>query len=178
MINLLPPQQKKELLVEERFKLVLIFGILTLLFLISLSLILFSVKIYISGQVESQKILINIEEEKLKLLGVQKLEEEIKLINQNLSQLNNFYQKQPNLTFWLTKISETLRPGMYLTALSLTPVPEENKFEVSLKGFAPNRDRLSEFKRNLEAGPFEEIYFPVSNWIDPSNFLVTFEFKI
>ena len=117
MINLLPPEQKKELLREERYKLVLILGVLVVFFLASLSLILLSIKIYISGEFLSQKILVDSEEEKFKISEIQKLEEEIKSINQNLEKLNSFYKGQPNLTELLEKISKILPQNSYLTTL-------------------------------------------------------------
>ena len=179
-VNLLPPQQKKELLEEERFKLVLILGILGLLFLVSLSLILFSVKIYISGKAEAQKILVGLEEKKFEIPEVRDLEKEIKLINQNLSKLNSFYKGQPNFTELLEKISEAVPGTIYLTNLSFNPVPQrEDRLRISLGGYSPSRELLSEFKKRLQAQPaFEEIYFPPSSWITPEDFSATLEIKI
>ena len=57
MINLLPSQEKEEIKQEENFKLILILGIIFLFFLISFSLILTSINIYISGEAKVQKIL-------------------------------------------------------------------------------------------------------------------------
>ena len=166
MINLLPPLEKKNLEREEKYRLVLILGILVLLFLFSLSLILFAVKIYISGQVESQKILI-------KDLQTQEFEEEIKLINKDLSKLSSFYESQISWTKTLERFSRTIPEGIYLTSFSLS-LPE-----VRVSGFCPSRDTLFNFKKRLEKEPdFKEIYFPSSNWAKPKDIDFNLNFKI
>jgi len=164
MINLLPPQQKEELLEEEKYNLVLTLGILFLIFLISLILILFSIKIFISGEIEAQKILFLGEEKKFKESQIQNLEEKINISNQTFSKLNLFYQNQLNLTGILEKISGTLPPGTYLTTLNF------NLAQISLSGFSSTREILLEFKKNLEQEKiFGEIYFPPSNWVKPTD---------
>lgn len=62
MINLLPPEEKTILIQEERFKLILILGIVFLSALLSLILILFSVRIYISSQTDSENTIFEQEE--------------------------------------------------------------------------------------------------------------------
>ena len=186
MINLLPPQQKEELLEEEKYNLVLTLGILFLIFLISLTLILFSIKISISGQLEAQKILLSQGEERFKGTQIQNLEEKINISNQTFSKLNLFYQNQLNLTETLEKISETLPPGTYLTNLnfSLLTVPAGGKApqyvaQISVSGFSPTREILLEFKENLDKeGAFGEIYFPPSNWVKPADIDFSVNFKI
>ena len=164
MINLLPPQQKEELLEEEKYNLVLILGILFLIFLVSLILILFSIKIFISGETDVQRILLSAEEKRFKESQIQNLEEKIDASNQTLSKLNLFYQNQLNLTETLEKISGTLPPGTYLTTLNF------NLAQISLSGFSPTREILLELKENLEKEKiFGEIYFPPSNWVKPTD---------
>jgi Tfp pilus assembly protein PilN len=173
MINLLPPQYKAELKEEENWKLTLILSILFLTFLVCSALILFSIKISISGQLEAQKILLLQEEEKFEESQIQSLEEKITISNQTLLKLNSFYQSQTNLTEILEKISETLPPSVYLTNLNL------NLAQISLSGYSPTREILLEFKKNLEKEKlFEEIYFPPSNWVKPSNIDFSVNFKV
>ncbi len=173
MINLLSPQQKEELLEEEKYNLVLILGILFLIFLISSILILFSIKIFISREIEIQRILLSAEEKRFKKSQIQNLEEKINASNQTLSKLNLFYQNQLNLTETLEKISGTLPPGTYLTTLNL------NLAQISLSGFSPTREILLEFKENLDKeGTFGEIYFPPSNWVKPIDIDFSVNFKI
>ena len=173
MINLLPPQEKQELLQEEKYRLVLILCCLVLIFLISLSLILLSLKIHISGQSDSQRILVRATEKQFQSSQMQKLETEINLINKNLAKLDSFYQNQVSFAGVLEKISEIIPEGMYLTSLAL------NKKEVSLGGFSPSREILFEFKKRLEQeSAFEEVYFPPASWVTPKDFTATFKLKI
>jgi len=182
MINLLPPQYKAELREEESWKLILILEILVLIFLICSALILFSIKISISGQVEAQKILLSYEEKKFEESQIQNMEEKITTSNQTLLELNSFYQGQTNLTEILEKISETFPVNVYLATLNFSPLTTKNEkyvAQISLSGFSPTREILLEFKKNLEKEElFEEIYFPSSNWVKPTDIDFSVNFKI
>lgn len=176
MINLLPPQQKEEGIREEKWKLTSILGILSLVFLLYLSLILFSIKIYISSELESQKIIYDIEEKKFKASEIQDFQKKIISLNQNVSKLGSFYQEQIDLTKILEKISATLPPGVYLTNLNW----QKEMSQIGVSGFAPARENLFEMKKSLEKEKdFENVYFPPSNWVKPKdiNFYVTFKIK-
>ena len=180
MINLLPPQQKKEVLEEERRKLFLISGFFFSVFLVSLTLALLSVKIYISGQVLSQKILAEEAEKKFRASEAKTFEEEIRSLNDNLLKLKSFYDSQPNLTGLLEKIPETLPQKTYLTNLSLYPASQGNHklFQVSLTGYSATRDDLLAFKKNLESEPgFSEIYFPPQSWVKSKDIDFSVSFK-
>jgi len=178
MINLLPSQEKEILRQEEKYKLVLILGILFLIFLICLILILFSIKISISGQLEAQKILLSQGEERFKGTQIQNLEEKIISSNQILSKLSSFYYSQISLTGVLEKISQSLPSGAYLTIFNFNSGVPSGSGQISLSGFSPSREILFEFKTNLEKEEnFQEIYFPPSNWVKPTDidFLVNFK---
>jgi Tfp pilus assembly protein PilN len=173
MINLLPPQYKAEFKKEENWKLTLILSLLFIIFLICLTLILFSIKIFISGQLEAQKILLLQEEKKFEESQIQNLEEKIATSNQTILKLDSFYQGQISLAGILEKIFETLPSDVYLTTLDF------NLSQFSLFGYSLTREILLEFKENLEKEElFEEIYFPPSNWVKPSDIDFSVNFKI
>ena len=178
MINLLPSTQKEELIEEEKYKLVLILGILFSIFLICLILILFSIKIPISGQLEVQKILLSQQEENFKKSQIQNLEEKVISFNQVLSKLSSFYYSQISLAEISEKISQDLPSGAYLTIFNFNSGVPSGSGQISLSGFSPSREILFEFKTNLEKEEnFQEIYFPPSNWVKPTDidFLVNFK---
>lgn len=176
MTNLLPPQYKKYLAEEERYRSIVILGILTPLFLICFSLVLLSVKIYISGEAQNQKILLSAAKNEFKASETQEIEKEIQLINQNLSGLNSFYKSQPRYSDLLGKIANILPPKSHLTMLTLKRLSPKEEIEIFLRGFSPNRELLSEFKSALEEEPdFYEVDFPPSNWINPAKFSVSFK---
>lgn len=176
MINLLPPQQKKELKREEKWKLTSIFGIILLFSLLFFSLALFFIQTYISSELETWKIIFEIEEKKFKTSKIQDFQKKIVVLNQNLSKLDSFYQEQIDLTEILEKISQTLPSEVYLNNLSW----QKETSQVVLSGFAPKREDLFTLRKNLEKEKdFEEIYFPSSNWIKPKDidFYVAFKIK-
>ncbi len=175
MINLLPPEQKEELREEENLKLVLILGIVILAFLISLSLLLFSIKTSLLADLESQKIYLEQKEKELKSPLIQELEMKIKDYNLILSKLETFYQGQTDLTSILEKISKTLPEGTHLTTLNFNP----QIFQISLTGFSSNREILLQFKENLEKTEgLKEIYFPPANWVQATDINFSVNFKI
>jgi Tfp pilus assembly protein PilN len=175
MINLLPVEQKEELLEERNLKMVLILGIVALGFLVCLFLFLFAIKISISSKLDVQKISVDQREEELKNSQNQKLETEINNYNQVLMQLESFYKNNFNLSDNLEKISTVLPEGVYLKSLNFNL---ENK-KISISGFSPTREKLLELKGNLEkTNDFKNINFPPSSWIEAVNVNFTADFKI
>jgi len=176
MINLLPLEQKEELREEEKWKLILILGIIILAVLISFTLILFSIKTVLSGDLQIQKIFLEQKEKELELSKIKELETKIRDYNLTLSNLDSFYEKNLNLTEIFERVSKTLPIGTYLTTFNFSLTA----FQISLSGFCENRETLLEFKKNLEKEEkFEKVYFPSSNWVSPTNinFSVTFLIK-
>lgn len=171
MINLLPLQQKEELLEEKKLKLVLILGITFLAFLLSLFLIFFSIKISIEGKLFAQGALLG--QKEIESAQTKDLEEQIKNLNLTLSDLDSFYQNQISLIEMMEKISKALPAKAYLTSLDLDQL---GKF--SLAGYSPSREILIEFKKNLEDEQrFKDIYFPPSNWVIPNDINFTASFR-
>lgn len=176
MIDLLPAQQKEELREEEKLKLVLILGIVFISFLLSIALILFLIKNYISEGLEIQKILL---EEKEKIISLEKgLEKEIKDSNLFLSNLNSFYQERLDITKILEKLSLTLPPKTYLTNFNFL-TQKEGLAQISLYGFCPSRELLLSFKENLEkVEEFGDVFFPPENWVKPTDINFNLSFKL
>lgn len=175
MINLLPPPYQEELKQKEGRKLILILGILFLVFLISLTLILFSAKLYIQGQLDSVKILVDLEEKTMQAAEIKDFKQKVNLTNQNILKLNEFYETQINPIDILEKVFGTLPEEITLTDFSW----QKNNSQVSISGFSSTREALFNFKNNLEADKeFAEIKFPPSNWIKPVDIDFNVTFKI
>ena len=175
MINLLPSHQKEELREKESLKVVLILGIVILTFLLSLTLILFSIRTVLFGQRESQKILFEQKEKEWHSLPIRDLEKEIQDYNLRLAQLETFYAKELNLTEVLEKIYDALPEGAYLNVFNF----DLSQFQVFLSGFSPTREALLEFKKGLEGQKeFSEIHFPPANWIKPTDIDFSVNFKL
>lgn len=175
MINLLPPSYKKELLQEENWRLTLILGILFLIFLVSLILVLISIKIYIQGQVESLRVLADLEEKSLKTSGIPDFREKITLANKKILGLESFYKTQDTTVEVLENIFQTIPAKIYLTSFFW----QKSASQVSLSGFSPSREDLFELKKNLEEEKeFIDIRFPLSNWQKPADIDFTVTFKM
>lgn len=180
MINLLPPKEKEEILQEENWKLLMILGMFSLFFLISLLLILFSIKIFVTGEVDVQKILFAEQEKEFKNTQMQNLQNNLTAFNKKLSQLDSFYQNQSNFSEILEEISKTLPPGVYLNNLSIIPQGGKNEgSKCSISGFSPSRQILLVLKDNLEKEKnFQEVYFSPANWVKPADINFTISFKV
>ncbi|TSC75837.1 MAG: hypothetical protein G01um101430_7 [Parcubacteria group bacterium Gr01-1014_30] len=175
IINLLPPQQKRELRQEELFRAVLILGIVLLFFLASLILILFSIKIYIQSVTHSLETLVQAEQKLLHTAELQELRQVTDSNNREILDLKSFYEKQIYSLPVLNKLFEALPEGISLTSLSW----QRESGQVVISGFSPSRDVLLSLRNRLEAQEeFSEVYFPPQNWIKPENIDFQTTFKI
>jgi len=172
MINLLPPEQIIELKEEENLKLVLALGILFLAFLIVLSLILLSIKIYLSGDLEAQKIFLKEREASVNL----ELEKEIKNLNKLLLKMNSFYREKIDLVPVLERVSKTLPPEIYLRNFNISQISKKET-EVSLFGFCPNRENFLNFINILKEN-FSDVSFPPETLLKPTDIDFSINFKI
>lgn len=177
MINLLPPQNKEELLQEERWKVVMILGINLLVIFVCFSLILYTINIFLSAEINSQKIIYEQREKEFKIPQMQFLQQNLITFNETISQLDFFYQGRFKTTKILEEISQILPSGIYLTNLSINR--DEKTIECALAGFSPTREVLLKFKENLEKREnFQEVYFPLASWAKPTNINFTVNFNI
>ena len=169
MINLLPAQQKKELLEEKDLRLILILGILFLSFLLSLFLVLFLMKNYIAVDLEIKRIVL--EEEKTAVAFSQGTEREIIEANTLLSDLKFFYQNTYTMTSVLEKFQKILTPETYLTNLNIAIIKEGQAkvAQVSFSGYCPDRETLLQFKEIIkEEGWVSSVSFSPESWIKPT----------
>jgi len=171
MINLLPTIYKEELKREERIRLTFILTALVILFLISLSLLLFATRIYLAGQIQAQEVILEAERK-----GFQKyrpVKEQIQSINLKISNISTFYEQKTGVSEVLSRISSALPSGFYLTSFryigSGTVFEGQNQAgkrmaQISINGFAPTRDALLLFRDTLERDTlFVRVVFPQSN---------------
>lgn len=182
MLNLLPPQQKKEILDEEKWKISLILIIIATFFLTVFFLVLLLINIAILGNLEIQKINSGQQGENPDNAQMQNLRVALNDFNETVSNLDEFYENQLVLTDTIQEMSNLLNASdLYVTDLNFTKSPQSEEFlaQVYLSGFAVKRDSLLDFKRRLEEiKNFQEIDFPPSSWVKPNNINFTASFKI
>lgn len=178
MINLLPPDQKKELRLLENFKIALSLEILLGISLIFIVLIFLSINFFISGEAKTKKILYEQRQEELETFQMQNLQNNLITFNNTLSSLSFFYRSQTDSVEIIEKIVETIPDRILLNNLSMSP-NLKNSISFNLSGFAENRDFLLEFKNNLEKEElFSEVFFPPSSFLKPVNIIFSVTFKI
>lgn len=175
MINLLPPQQKEELLDEEKFKLILILGIVFVAFLLSLALMLLLIKISLSADLDAQKIYFEQREKELDSTQIGEIEKEIQTYNLTLSKLKIFYQNQLDFTLLLEKIAKTLPEEVYLTGFNFN----SQNYQISLNGFSPDRQKLLQLKENLaKTEGFKDINFSSASWVPATDISFSVNFTL
>ena len=176
MINLLPPKQKEELREEKTLSLVLILGTVILAFLVSFGLILLAIKTYFAADLKEQKTYFEQKEKELESPAFQESEKKIKEYNLVLSQLEDFYKNQPDLTLFLQKVFEIFPKDIYLTGLNF----DSKTSQVSLSGFSPASENLVRLEKNLEnTKEIKEVVLgPADWWLKPANINFTIDFKI
>ncbi len=178
MINLLPPKEKEELLLEKKNKLIIILGITILIPLVCLILILSSIRFHILGEVNSQKIILEQAKKKYQTADFLTFKDIIQKDNKILVQLKSFYKKETYFSKVLKIISDIQRPkNLYLTDLALSR-DKNQKVKVVASGFSESRENLLFFQKNIEKyKEIENPYFSPESWINPQNitFYLTFE---
>lgn len=181
MINLLPPENKEELIRERNWKLIVILGIMIVIFLSFFSLILFSIKIITVGNLEAQKTLLSQAQNELNNTKTKNLEDEINGLNKDLSQIDSFYENQFSFIDILGKISQILPSKTYLNNIFISTQAQGGKTLVTfnMSGLSATRDDLLELKNNLENnGAFTDIIIPPDVWLKAENISFTISFKL
>ena len=173
MINLLPSGRKEELRREERFRLVLILGMLVMAFFTCLSLSLLAIRVYVAGEIQIQEILAATQARE----GGESQLEQIRVLNEDIAGVSSFLASRPVVSDSIEKISNALPESAHITFLSYTPMSSRAK--IILQGFAPQTEDLLLFRVNLEQDPLlGNFHFPPSNWIRATNIDFVFDFEI
>jgi len=178
MINLLPPEEKERLFLENKKKLVIILGITTLIPLVCLVLILSSIRFYMLGEVNTQKVILEEAVKKYQTPDFLTFKEIIEKSNSVVTQVEYFYKKEASVSNALKMILEIQRPpNLYLTNLSLTR-DENQKMNIMAIGVSQSRDDLLAFQKNIEVNKeIKNPYFSPESWVNAENvaFKLTFE---
>ncbi|MBD3208719.1 MAG: hypothetical protein GF370_04690 [Candidatus Nealsonbacteria bacterium] len=183
MINLLPPQQKKELASQKNFRLILIMGLLFLFFLACLSSSLWTVEKYMAVKLQEKDALFR--EKESVIAANQNVEQKINEANRLLSDLRSFYQELIYISPILDKLNGLLPQGSYLINFSFNFARpkaggDEQVGHISLSGYSPSRNQLLELQKRLEeAGDFLAVTFSPTSWVQPTDveFSVSFDLE-
>lgn len=179
MINLLPPKYKKELAQEKTLKLIIIWGFIFVFFLACLLLLLFSTKIFIGGESEVQKIILEQRENEFQNSQSGFLQKRKSDYGDLLSNVENFYKERYEFIGLVEEISSLVPEGVGVSGilLNLVEKKEDSSANCRMFGVSLTQEKLINLRENLEKDErFEDIKIPLSNWLESENieFSVTF----
>ena len=173
-LNLLPPQDKKDLELAKLSRLIASLAVWFLIFLIIFTLFLVSTYFSLSILLAEQKKLIGIRQSDPKTQDVLKIEEKIKRTNQIVKQV---YSKQQEMILWtplLEEMTKIVPSGIYLTNFSYQATDNQ----ITLNGWANWRENLLYFQESLKENSFfKEVEAPLSNLIKQRDIDFSFTLK-
>lgn len=179
MINLLPPKEKQELLFLKNRNLAMVLGSVAVIFLVCLSLVLMSLKVYIMQKVDYEKRVLEGTQKKYETEESLQLLSSLKKYNANLSKINNFYKGAFYLSGYLIDILNVEKPkGVVFSDIILEQLREENKIKATIYGKSDSREELISFKESIDKNEqLKNVFIPPDNLIKPSeiSFNLTFE---
>lgn len=184
MINLLPPSYKKELKDEENLRIFFIlitsFGV----FLLVLSLLLLALRVYLWGDLASQKLLS--ESFAQELAAQQKAQQEMQETEADFQALARIESRKVSARETFQHLFTVLPSEVSLVSLSfssprvtfLKGETVQEHAQLVLQGSSPNREVLSSVRENIEKDPFfTELFFPLSNFTNLQNFSLSTKIK-
>jgi len=182
MINLLPPTNKEALKQEETFRLTLILGILSILFFLCLSLLMLSIRIYVGGEIETQRIVVESARKGQEESPFQK----IRTLNGDIGSINEFYANQVKVSDVMRRIANAMPQQVHLTSINYTSLSGTGRSgqrsehgRVSLAGFAAGAEDLLAFRDAIEQDEvFENALLPPSTWVVAQNIDFPLSFDI
>ena len=185
MINLLPPIEKEKLISQSNKKLTIVLGNMILISLVSLILVLFSLKFYILEQLVLQRGNLNSLEKGYQDKDYIEAKEKMQKYNGNIINMYNFYKNQVYISDDLVLVSNIERPkGLYFKTINIESSSNKD-VNVKITGFSNTRENLQSFKDKLDnfqdiqsSMKIEEIYFPSYVWLKAKDIDFNLTFKI
>ena len=179
MINLLPPSEKQNLLMQSRWKTAMILSLLIFIFIISVILVLTSINISLATNVKVQNFILDGKKRDGGVLEIQSIKKEIAQVNKDLIQINAFYKQKSSMSVFLEKIANLLPEGIYLNNIYITPAgKEENNFQVNLSGHAKSVEDTIELNERMKRDEkFSQINFPPETWFEKNDFNFNVSFR-
>lgn len=177
MINLLPPSYKKELRDEENLRILFIlitsFGV----FLFVLSLLLFSLRVYLSGELSSQALLSKSFAQELAIQSAE--QQELRDTEADFSALLRLESRRVSLAETFQHLFAAIPQEVSLVSLSfssprvafLKGETAQEDAQIILQGSSSSREVLTRLREALLQDPFfRDLFFPLSNFTNLQNF--------
>ncbi len=173
MLNLLPPQQKKEVEKEYKARRAVIFlcfmlGVLVVAFVSMIPLYLLSKQNWDDNNDKLSKFV-----DSSIMKQSRDLSSQTQMINSKISSLT--FNKNVYIYDIIKKILDSRTSGISITNFSYSKKIGD-KVDINISGIALSRETLISFEKNLEKDPsFVNINFPISNLAKDTNINFTFQ---
>jgi Tfp pilus assembly protein PilN len=172
-LNLLPPEEKKEIAGQKDFRKVLARGSFSLALVLVFLAILASIWLYLLIQLRSVQEIASELEANPQNQTFQDIKKEIDGINKKMQAFDKLESQRKEYSFYLQKLSELVNPGIVFRSVNFVGS------KVSLSGQASTREVLLSLKSALESSPyFQNINAPLSNFLKQNNIGFSFSFEL
>ncbi len=183
MINLLPPEAKKEILMERKKKMVLLNWIFVLSLLILSVLAMYAILFYLQDRADSLEAWLEESSLSSEKIANQETLGKIDSFNLSFEKLNAFYRQKVHISEVLEKIAKVLPENIYLKEFSVSPNLVDNSqskkidsLNVYISGFSLTREDLLLLESDMKS--FEKFNFPLTNLVKAADIDFYLTFKI
>jgi Tfp pilus assembly protein PilN len=171
--NLLPPEEKAEIMGQKAFKKVLFWGFSSLIFVLIFLALLSSIWWYLLIQLKSIQSIVNEMEASPQNKTFNDIKKEIDGINQRMQSFDKLQIQGKDYSFYWQKLTELSVSGITFKHISI------NDTKVVLEGRAATREILLSFKDALEnSAYFQNINIPLSDFLKQNNIDFSFNFEL
>ncbi len=176
MINLLPPEEKRRLETLKNLKKGLVLLVICFFWLISISLILFAIKVDLQARVSFEEELLKQTKKEFTSSKQKNIERKTDFYKKVSKATLESYQGREEIVSFLQDLREEIPEG--ITLKEVRYVAEEESNSIRLRGVAKTRGDLLSFRDVLKEG-FKEVEIPPSNWVESQDidFQVSFKWE-
>jgi Tfp pilus assembly protein PilN len=172
-LNILPPEEKKEILSQKTLRQVLTWGSSGLIIVLAFLALLASIWLYSYIQLNSIQEIVSELEASPQNQNFKDIKKEIDGMNQQLQSFSKLQSQEKDYSFYLEKLTDLANPGIKLNSVSF------DASKVNVSGQATTRDVLLTFKSALEGSSyFQNVNTPLSNFLKQTNIGFTFSFEL
>lgn len=174
VLNLLPPEEKKNILSDRLNRKITFLGINFIFLLMILIFLLTAIFFAANIKLKTTQNNLKIAQNNLKIEKFQNLQLTIKKINDEIDSLDKIQTNYRYYSEFLKNITAIMPLDIFIKKISI-----DNQNKVILEGFSQNRDSILSLQGNLnKTNNFEKIDNPLTNLIKPINIDFQLSFSI
>ncbi|OGE81344.1 MAG: hypothetical protein A2826_02195 [Candidatus Doudnabacteria bacterium RIFCSPHIGHO2_01_FULL_43_23] len=174
-INLLPKEAQNEIRYERLSSRLLNMSLWIVISLVVMIVLMMATRIYLKSESSRVSDLIIFQKELVSQEENQALKKELTEFNTHLSNLIQFEESHAYWSEVLIELARITPSGIAIDALTAT---RDDK-KMTIIGFAQTRDSVLQFRKNLlDSDFFEDVNFPLSNLIKPTDVAFRYTFFV